>query len=149
MYMALDHISNTTNTLFIVIVAIISVDIWPLKCNFIVMFSLLTILPRGKEIVRDVKLVVTSMSVLGFNFMTLTRSFSPLSSSAIGMAADGWMALMDRLLILPDDRSKEKEKVMENMYKLIDLYYEALDAPKKGGGKVSSVLFFSCITVCL
>jgi len=65
------------------------------------------------------------------------------------MAADGWMALMDRLLILPNDRSKEKEQVKENMIKLIDLYYEALDAPKKGGGKVSSVLFFSCNTVCL
>lgn len=64
----------------------------------------------------------------------LETRFQP--SSAIGMAADGWMALMDRLLILPDDRSKEKEKVMENMYKLIDLYYEALDAPKKGGGKM-------------
>jgi hypothetical protein len=67
MYMALDHISNTTNTLFIVIVAIISVDIWPLKCNFIIVFLRFTILPRGKEIVRDVKLVVTSMSVLSFN----------------------------------------------------------------------------------
>lgn len=73
MYMGLDYISNTTNTLFIVIVAIISVDIWPLKCNFIVVFLLFTILPMGKEIVRDVKLVDTSMSVLSFNFMTLTR----------------------------------------------------------------------------
>jgi len=51
----------------------ISIDIWPLKCNFIVVFLLFTMLPRGKEIVRDVKLVVTSMSVLSFNFMTLTR----------------------------------------------------------------------------
>lgn len=73
MYMGLDYISNTTNTLFIVIVAIISVDIWPSKCNFIAVFLLFTILTMGKEIVRDVKLVDTSMSVLSFNFMTLTR----------------------------------------------------------------------------
>ncbi|XP_039690970.1 probable RNA-dependent RNA polymerase 5 isoform X2 [Medicago truncatula] len=64
----------------------------------------------------------------------LETRFQP--SSAIGMAADGWMALMDRLLILPNDRSIEKEQVKENIYKLIDLYYEALDAPKKGGGKM-------------
>lgn len=48
---------------------------------------------------------------------------------------------MDRLLTLRNDITKEKEvlQVKENILKLIDIYYEALDAPKKGGGKVSSV----------
>lgn len=84
--------------------------------------------------------------------MTHTRIFFPsLSSSTIGIAADSWMALMDRLLILRNDRTKEREQrqVTENILKLIDIYYEALDAPKKGGAKVSSVLFFICNTLCL
>ncbi|KAL2321324.1 hypothetical protein Fmac_030293 [Flemingia macrophylla] len=53
-------------------------------------------------------------------------------------AADSWMALMDRLLTLKSDCTKENEKehVKENILKLIDIYYEALDAPKKGGRKV-------------
>ncbi|CAL5186422.1 unnamed protein product [Lathyrus oleraceus] len=60
------------------------------------------------------------------------------SSSTIGIAADSWMALMDRLLILRNDRTKEREQrqVTENILKLIDIYYEALDAPKKGGAKI-------------
>lgn len=69
-----------------------------------------------------------------------------LSSNAMGVAADSWMALMDRLLTLKnycsEENEKEKENLKENMLKLIDIYYEALDAPKKGGRKVSFVLFF-------
>jgi len=67
-----------------------------------------------------------------------------LSSNATGVAADSWMALMDRLLTLKNDCTQENEKkhVKENILKLIDIYYEALDAPKKGGRKVSFVLLF-------
>jgi RNA-dependent RNA polymerase len=80
--------------------------------------------------------------------MTLSEEFSPLSSSTIGIAAECWMALMDRLLILRNDVRKEKEvqQVTKNILKLIDLYYEALDAPKKGGGKVGSILHYIIIT---
>lgn len=55
------------------------------------------------------------------------------------MAADSWMTHMDRLLTLRNHHTEEKEKqrVQENILKLINIYYEALDAPKKGGGKVS------------
>ncbi|KAK2397936.1 RNA-dependent RNA polymerase family protein [Trifolium repens] len=66
----------------------------------------------------------------------LETRFQP--SSTIGIAADCWMALMDRLLTLRNDVRKEKEvqQVTKNILTLIDLYYEALDAPKQGGGKV-------------
>lgn len=69
-------------------------------------------------------------------------------SATMGIAADSWKALMDRLLTLRDDCPKMKEvkqRVKENILKLIDIYYVALDAPKKGGKKVSlyNFLFFS------
>lgn len=47
-------------------------------------------------------------------------------------AADSWLAFMDRLLILGDDCAKEKDALREKMLKLVDLYYDALDAPKSG-----------------
>ena len=54
-----------------------------------------------------------------------------LSSYAMGMSENSWMALMDRLLTLNNcTNENEKERVKENMLKLIDIYYEALDAPK-------------------
>lgn len=58
---------------------------------------------------------------------------------------------MDRLLTLRDDCTKENEKqhVKENILKLIDIYYRAIDAPKQGGGKVSFVYFFGCYILCL
>ncbi|XP_054786888.1 probable RNA-dependent RNA polymerase 3 isoform X2 [Prosopis cineraria] len=67
----------------------------------------------------------------------LRSRFQP--SYAMGVAAECWNAFMDRLLTLRDDcpiEKQEKERVKENMIKLIDLYYYALDAPKKGGKKV-------------
>ncbi|KAK7245449.1 hypothetical protein RIF29_40295 [Crotalaria pallida] len=66
----------------------------------------------------------------------LSTRFEP--SCAIGVAADSWMTLMDRLLTLRNGFNKEKqiEHVKENILKLIAIYYEALDAPKKGGRKI-------------
>ena len=58
-------------------------------------------------------------------------------SYAMGLSADCLLAFMDQLLSTVENH--EKERVEENMIKLIDLYYYALDAPKKGGKKVSSV----------
>lgn len=46
----------------------------------------------------------------------------------MGLAANSWLVFMDRLLTLGDDRSNEKNM----MLKLIDIYYDALDAPKSG-----------------
>jgi RNA-dependent RNA polymerase len=61
------------------------------------------------------------------------------------VAADSWLALMDRLLILREYWIEEKDHVKANILQLIDIYYDALDAPKKGGQKVSSVSFlFIC-----
>lgn len=53
------------------------------------------------------------------------------SSNAAGTAAHSWMAFMDRYLILQDD-DDEKEAIKNKMLHLIDLYYDALDAPKSG-----------------
>ncbi|KAH9603941.1 hypothetical protein KSS87_019698 [Heliosperma pusillum] len=60
----------------------------------------------------------------------LRSRFQP--SKAMGVAADCWHVYMDRLLTLGDENSGEKECVMKKILKLIDKYYDALDAPKKG-----------------
>lgn len=61
----------------------------------------------------------------------LTTRFEP--SAATGVAAENWMALMDRFLTLGDGSSiDEKNTVKAKILRLIDIYYEALDAPKKG-----------------
>lgn len=54
-----------------------------------------------------------------------------------GVAADSWLAIMDRLLTLGDESSDEKTLIKKNLLQLIDLYYDALDAPKKSGRQVS------------
>ncbi|VVA99759.1 unnamed protein product [Arabis nemorensis] len=54
------------------------------------------------------------------------------ASSVIGMAADSWLTVMDRFLTLGNDRAEEKAEMKEKLLKLIDIYYDALDAPKKG-----------------
>ncbi|XP_074273775.1 putative RNA-dependent RNA polymerase 5 isoform X2 [Silene latifolia] len=60
----------------------------------------------------------------------LRSRFQP--SKAMGVAADCWLVYMDRLLTLGDECSVEKECVKQKIWKLIDRYYDALDAPKKG-----------------
>ncbi|KAI8021428.1 putative RNA-dependent RNA polymerase 5 [Camellia lanceoleosa] len=50
----------------------------------------------------------------------------------MSVAADSWLAFMDRLLILGDSCSDEKDSMKETMHHLIDIYYDALDAPKSG-----------------
>ncbi|KAM7509580.1 hypothetical protein LguiA_020033 [Lonicera macranthoides] len=52
--------------------------------------------------------------------------------SCMGVAADSWLAFMDRLLILGDGSAEEKDCMKETMLKLVDIYYDALDAPKSG-----------------
>lgn len=62
--------------------------------------------------------------------MYLSTRFTP--SKAMGVAADSWLVFMDRILTLDDDCKPEKELLMKKINKLIDKYYDALDAPKKG-----------------
>nr|XP_027065194.1 probable RNA-dependent RNA polymerase 4 isoform X2 [Coffea arabica] len=62
----------------------------------------------------------------------LFRHFLKKPSYNMAVAADSWLAFIDRLLILGDDNAKEKDALKENMLKLIDIYYDALDAPKRG-----------------
>lgn len=50
----------------------------------------------------------------------------------MGMAADSWLAFMDRLLILGDDSSYEKEQLKKKLVHLVDIYYDAIDAAKSG-----------------
>ncbi|KAF8118300.1 hypothetical protein N665_0005s0067 [Sinapis alba] len=58
------------------------------------------------------------------------------SSNVIGAAADSWLTIMDHYLTLGDERVKEtaerKNKMLKTMLKAIDIYYDALDAPKNG-----------------
>lgn len=60
----------------------------------------------------------------------LTTSFQP--SKAMGKAADSWLVYMDRMLTLGDDCADEKATLRQKIDQLIDIYYDALDAPKKG-----------------
>ncbi|XP_057969037.1 probable RNA-dependent RNA polymerase 5 isoform X2 [Malania oleifera] len=60
----------------------------------------------------------------------LTTRFEP--SFEAGIAADSWLAFMDRFLTLEDDCVSEKETLKRNMLQLVDIYYCALDAPKSG-----------------
>lgn len=64
-------------------------------------------------------------------------------------ASDSWLAKMDRLLILGDSSNSEKARVKANMLRLVDLYYEALDAPKKGGKVSSGFCCFSFVIGCI
>ncbi|CAN1342700.1 Probable RNA-dependent RNA polymerase 5 [Linum perenne] len=58
--------------------------------------------------------------------------FNP--SSTMGIAAESWQAMMDKLLISRCDGTyKQNKEVMEkNIKRLINVYYDALDAPKSG-----------------
>ncbi|GMI94841.1 hypothetical protein like AT2G19930 [Hibiscus trionum] len=58
----------------------------------------------------------------------LRTRFHP--SYAMSAAADNWYAIMDRFLTVQD--SSEKELMKKNLERLINLYYEALDASKSG-----------------
>ncbi|KAJ6993861.1 RNA-dependent RNA polymerase 5 [Populus alba x Populus x berolinensis] len=68
-----------------------------------------------------------------FKLFLRTR-FQP--SFTVGVAADSWLAMMDRLLTLGNDCTEEIACVKANINRLIDIYYDALDAPKKGGRKI-------------
>ncbi|OMO58283.1 RNA-dependent RNA polymerase, eukaryotic-type [Corchorus olitorius] len=63
-----------------------------------------------------------------FDLKVLLAAFS----FALGVSSDCWTAIMDRFLTLKDDDTHEKDQVKKNLLRLVDLYYEALDAPKNG-----------------
>lgn len=53
-------------------------------------------------------------------------------SFSMARAADSWLAFMDRLLVLGDENASERDVLRRKMLKLVDIYYDALDAPKSG-----------------
>ncbi|KAI3524654.1 hypothetical protein L1887_03317 [Cichorium endivia] len=57
---------------------------------------------------------------------------SQKQSIVAGKAADAWLTLMDQYLTLGDDDFTNKNAIKEKLLKLVDLYYDALDAPKSG-----------------
>ena len=53
------------------------------------------------------------------------KNLTILFNYTMGAATDSWLAMMDRLLTIRDDRVKEKEEkehLKENILKLIDIY---------------------------
>ncbi|KAL0333854.1 UNVERIFIED_CONTAM: putative RNA-dependent RNA polymerase 5, partial [Sesamum angustifolium] len=73
-----------------------------------------------------------------FSDMELERELFQLFQEArkpsfsMATAADSWLTFMDRLLTLGDDRASEKHSLKKKIIQLIDIYYDALDAPKVG-----------------
>ncbi|CAN0901485.1 Probable RNA-dependent RNA polymerase 5 [Linum grandiflorum] len=53
------------------------------------------------------------------------------SSPTMGMAADSWQVTVDKLLS-PETAENSKVALEEKISRLIDVYYDALDAPKTG-----------------
>jgi RNA-dependent RNA polymerase len=53
----------------------------------------------------------------------------PSYSYALGLSSDCWLAYMDRFLTEGINQD-EKKSIAENMIKLVDLYYLALDGHK-------------------
>ncbi|XP_011659951.1 probable RNA-dependent RNA polymerase 5 isoform X3 [Cucumis sativus] len=64
----------------------------------------------------------------------LSTRFQP--SYAKSVAADNWLALMDQFLMLGEERKEERNCIRAKILQLINIYYDALDAPKKGGKKI-------------
>nr|XP_016511902.1 PREDICTED: probable RNA-dependent RNA polymerase 3 isoform X2 [Nicotiana tabacum] len=64
----------------------------------------------------------------------LFRQFLGAKSKGASMsvAADSWLAFMDRLLMLRDDDVDGMHSLKGKILHLIDIYYDALDAPKSG-----------------
>ncbi|XP_049934875.1 probable RNA-dependent RNA polymerase 5 isoform X2 [Nymphaea colorata] len=60
----------------------------------------------------------------------LANRFHP--SNTISMAADSWLAYMDRLLTLGDDCEEERRCLTKKMLRLTNIFYDALDAQKTG-----------------
>ncbi|XP_062017278.1 probable RNA-dependent RNA polymerase 3 [Rosa rugosa] len=60
----------------------------------------------------------------------LKTRFEP--SFTMSEAAQHWMVWMDKFLSLGDTSIDEKNELKAKILQLIDIYYEALDAPKKG-----------------
>lgn len=73
----------------------------------------------------DSKLCLGSIFVIDIPFFSIF-------SNVVGIAADSWLTIMDRFLILGDENAEEKAEMKKKMLKLTDIYYDALDAPKKG-----------------
>ncbi|KAK1313450.1 putative RNA-dependent RNA polymerase 4 [Acorus calamus] len=87
------------------------------------------IYPKPTSLPKSTRLSPEELEEELFSHFLMTR-FTP--SYAISEAADSWLAYMDRLLTLSDECVEEKECLREKMLQLVDIYYDAVDAPKSG-----------------
>ena len=83
--------------------------------------------------------------------------YFPDFSHVMGIAADCWLAYMDQLLTVQENKG-ELDFLKTKMLELVDIYYDALDGPKTGNEVIfnyghkcfvvlsSDTLFF---TVCV
>ena len=79
--------------------------------------------------------------------LTLFEIF-PSFSYVLGAAADCWLVYMDRLLTCEvQEDKKEWESIKAKMLELVDIYYEALDAPKSGNKVWNPVSIYTIVTV--
>ncbi|KAM0921118.1 hypothetical protein ACQ4PT_007020 [Festuca glaucescens] len=86
--------------------------------------------PRKTEQEKPQKYDASELESVLFREFVRTR-FTP--SYVLGAAADCWLVYMDRLLTSEVEENKtEWELIKAKMLKLVDIYYDALDAPKTG-----------------
>uniref|UniRef100_A0ACD5VW74 Uncharacterized protein n=2 Tax=Avena sativa TaxID=4498 RepID=A0ACD5VW74_AVESA len=86
--------------------------------------------PRKTEQLKPQDYDGSNLECLLVNDFFRTR-FTP--SYVLGAASDCWLVYMDRLLTCEVEEDKtEWESIKAKMLKLVDIYYEALDAPKTG-----------------
>lgn len=57
---------------------------------------------------------------------------SQKQNNVAGKAADSWLTFMDQYLSLGENETEKKHRIKEKLLRLVDLYYDALDAPKSG-----------------
>ncbi|KAH9800955.1 putative RNA-dependent RNA polymerase 3 [Citrus sinensis] len=90
----------------------------------------------SKNLSANKRLIDFSLEELESELFKLFLNTRFCPSNAKSLAADCWQAVMDRFLTLGDESAEEKAAMKENMLRLINIYYDALDAPKKSGIKV-------------
>ncbi|XP_072964197.1 probable RNA-dependent RNA polymerase 3 isoform X2 [Typha angustifolia] len=80
----------------------------------------------------DIYWVSRNPQVFGISLLVMGDDTSePSYCYTISAAADCWLAYMDRLLT-PNVCTEEKQFLRRAMLQLVDIYYDAVDAPKSG-----------------
>ncbi|KAJ0248923.1 hypothetical protein HA466_0144970 [Hirschfeldia incana] len=86
--------------------------------------------PTGNSARQPSQLPADELEEEAFDMFSKARFHNV--SDVIGEAADSWLTIMDQFLTLGDERAEEKAEMKNKMLKLIDIYNDALDAPKNG-----------------